>query len=211
MVSEDLRVATWFHRVWLDGCSGMTGCCRAFPDGVRTNTARDQVCPGNLVQAFYRTPGVRSSWSMFKGYIQIRYPNLVKIIAIPKAYKHTVRHKHRSKEKKQTFTPVNFKRKPTFNRPMFETGTYNKQTKIKPNKCVKDLASPITDPIAEIKKTSDRRIQKPFFRSTAVNEAALSDFRGIFQNRPLKKGTFIFLSWLDSSVVKSQESSDLKT
>ena len=51
------------------------------------------------------------------------------------------------------------------------------------------------------------RIKSP----TAVDEAALSDFRGIFQNRPLKKGTFIFLTWLDSSVVKSQESSNLKT
>ena len=41
------------------------------------------------------------------------------------------------------------------------------------------------------------RIKSP----TAVDEAALSDFRGIFQTRPLKKGTFIFLTWLDSSKI----------
>lgn len=29
------------------------------------------------------------------------------------------------------------------------------------------------------------------------DESALSDFRGTFQGRPLKKGTFIFLTWLD--------------
>ncbi|KAL7591892.1 hypothetical protein Lser_V15G35031 [Lactuca serriola] len=41
------------------------------------------------------------------------------------------------------------------------------------------------------------RIKSP----NAIDETALSDFRGIFQNRPLKKGTFIFLTWLDSSKI----------
>ncbi|GJY77926.1 fatty-acid-binding protein 3, chloroplastic [Tanacetum coccineum] len=39
------------------------------------------------------------------------------------------------------------------------------------------------------------RIKSP----TSVDETALSTFRNIFQNRPLKKGTFIFLTWLDPS------------
>lgn len=37
------------------------------------------------------------------------------------------------------------------------------------------------------------RIKSP----TPVDESALSTFRSIFQGRPLKKGTFIFLTWLD--------------
>ncbi|KAG8637258.1 hypothetical protein MANES_15G100200v8 [Manihot esculenta] len=37
------------------------------------------------------------------------------------------------------------------------------------------------------------RIKAP----TSVDESALSTFRSIFQGRPLKKGTFIFLTWLD--------------
>ncbi|XP_059443067.1 fatty-acid-binding protein 3, chloroplastic [Corylus avellana] len=39
------------------------------------------------------------------------------------------------------------------------------------------------------------RIKAP----AAIDESALSTFRSIFQGRPLKKGTFIFLSWLDPS------------
>jgi hypothetical protein len=39
------------------------------------------------------------------------------------------------------------------------------------------------------------RIKAP----TAIDESALSTFRSIFQGRSLKKGTFIFLSWLDPS------------
>ncbi|WCJ32368.1 Fatty-acid-binding protein 3 chloroplastic [Euphorbia peplus] len=34
---------------------------------------------------------------------------------------------------------------------------------------------------------------------TPVDESALSTFRSIFEGQPLKKGTFIFLTWLDSS------------
>lgn len=34
---------------------------------------------------------------------------------------------------------------------------------------------------------------------TPVDQSALSTFRNIFQGRSLKKGTFIFLTWLDSS------------
>lgn len=37
------------------------------------------------------------------------------------------------------------------------------------------------------------RIKSP----TPVDESALSTFRSIFQGRPFKKGTFIFLTWLD--------------
>ncbi|XP_028755354.1 uncharacterized protein LOC114714755 [Neltuma alba] len=39
------------------------------------------------------------------------------------------------------------------------------------------------------------RIKAP----TPEDAAALSTFRSVFQNRPLKKGTFIFLTWLDTS------------
>lgn len=39
------------------------------------------------------------------------------------------------------------------------------------------------------------RIKAP----TSIDESALSTFRSIFQGRPLKKGTFIFLTWLDPS------------
>lgn len=39
------------------------------------------------------------------------------------------------------------------------------------------------------------RIKEP----TSVDESALSKFRSIFQGRSLKKGTFIFLTWLDPS------------
>lgn len=35
--------------------------------------------------------------------------------------------------------------------------------------------------------------------STPIDESALSTVRGIFQGRPLKKGTLIFLTWLDAS------------
>lgn len=34
---------------------------------------------------------------------------------------------------------------------------------------------------------------------TPEDESALSTFRAVFQNRPLKKGTFIFLTWLNPS------------
>ncbi|KAI4323105.1 hypothetical protein L6164_022737 [Bauhinia variegata] len=39
------------------------------------------------------------------------------------------------------------------------------------------------------------RIKAP----TAVDKTALSTFRSVFQDRPLKKGTLIFLTWLDAS------------
>ncbi|KAG2681536.1 hypothetical protein I3760_11G150000 [Carya illinoinensis] len=39
------------------------------------------------------------------------------------------------------------------------------------------------------------RIKAP----TSIDESALYTFRSIFQGRPLKKGTFIFLTWLDPS------------
>ncbi|KAL1563797.1 fatty-acid-binding protein 3, chloroplastic-like [Salvia divinorum] len=39
------------------------------------------------------------------------------------------------------------------------------------------------------------RIKSP----TPVDETALSTFRGIFQGRPLQKGTSIFLTWLDTA------------
>jgi len=39
------------------------------------------------------------------------------------------------------------------------------------------------------------RIAKP----TTADETALSTFRSVFQDRPLKKGTFIFLTWLNPS------------
>jgi len=37
------------------------------------------------------------------------------------------------------------------------------------------------------------RIAKP----TTADETALTTFRSVFQDRPLKKGTFIFLTWLN--------------
>lgn len=37
------------------------------------------------------------------------------------------------------------------------------------------------------------RIEAP----TNEDETALSTFRSVFQDRPLKKGTFIFLTWLN--------------
>lgn len=48
------------------------------------------------------------------------------------------------------------------------------------------------------------RIKAP----TTVDEAALSTFRSFFQGRPLKKGTFIFLTWLDPSKMLVCVSSD---
>ncbi|PON98572.1 Chalcone isomerase, 3-layer sandwich [Trema orientale] len=48
------------------------------------------------------------------------------------------------------------------------------------------------------------RIKSP----TPVDESALSTFRSIFQGRPLKKGTFIFLTWLDPSKMLVSVSSD---
>ncbi|XP_076948004.1 fatty-acid-binding protein 3, chloroplastic-like [Bidens hawaiensis] len=39
------------------------------------------------------------------------------------------------------------------------------------------------------------RIKSP----NSIDKTALSTFRSIFQNRPLKKGTFIFLTWADPS------------
>ncbi|EEF33904.1 conserved hypothetical protein [Ricinus communis] len=48
------------------------------------------------------------------------------------------------------------------------------------------------------------RIEAP----TPVDESALSTFRSIFQGRPLKKGTFIFLTWLDPSKMLICISSD---
>ncbi|MCL7051640.1 hypothetical protein MKW94_026781 [Papaver nudicaule] len=41
-----------------------------------------------------------------------------------------------------------------------------------------------------------------------VDESALSTFRSIFQGRPLKKGTLIFLTWLDPSKMIVSISSD---
>ncbi|KAK3424595.1 hypothetical protein EUGRSUZ_F01378 [Eucalyptus grandis] len=43
---------------------------------------------------------------------------------------------------------------------------------------------------------------------TPVDQSALSTFRSIFQGRPLKKGTSIFLTWLDSSKMLVSVSSD---
>ncbi|XP_030461059.1 fatty-acid-binding protein 3, chloroplastic isoform X3 [Syzygium oleosum] len=43
---------------------------------------------------------------------------------------------------------------------------------------------------------------------TPVDQSALSTFRNIFQGRSLKKGTFIFLTWLDSSKMLVSVSSD---
>ncbi|XP_010241349.1 PREDICTED: fatty-acid-binding protein 3, chloroplastic [Nelumbo nucifera] len=48
------------------------------------------------------------------------------------------------------------------------------------------------------------RIKEP----TLVDESALSKFRDIFQGRPLKKGTFIFLTWLGPSKMQVCVSSD---
>ncbi|KAL8209046.1 hypothetical protein R6Q57_008458 [Mikania cordata] len=39
------------------------------------------------------------------------------------------------------------------------------------------------------------RIKSP----NSIDKTALSTFRGVFQDRPLKKGTFIFLTWVDPS------------
>ncbi|XP_030552106.1 fatty-acid-binding protein 3, chloroplastic isoform X4 [Rhodamnia argentea] len=43
---------------------------------------------------------------------------------------------------------------------------------------------------------------------TPVDQSALSTFRSIFQGRPLTKGTFIFLTWLESSKMLVSVSSD---
>ncbi|KAF8024382.1 hypothetical protein BT93_F1539 [Corymbia citriodora subsp. variegata] len=43
---------------------------------------------------------------------------------------------------------------------------------------------------------------------TPIDQSALSTFRSIFQGRPLKKGTSIFLTWLDSSKMQVSVSSD---
>ncbi|OVA16377.1 Chalcone isomerase [Macleaya cordata] len=48
------------------------------------------------------------------------------------------------------------------------------------------------------------RIKAP----TSVDESALSTFRSIFQGRPLKKGTLIFLTWVDPSKMLVCISSD---
>ncbi|KAM1755654.1 hypothetical protein ACFX12_007964 [Malus domestica] len=48
------------------------------------------------------------------------------------------------------------------------------------------------------------RIKSP----TPVDESALSTFRSIFQGQPLKKGTFIFLTWPDPSKMLVSISSD---
>ncbi|KAL7186122.1 hypothetical protein ACSBR2_027970 [Camellia fascicularis] len=48
------------------------------------------------------------------------------------------------------------------------------------------------------------RIKPP----TPVDESALSTFRSIFQGQPLKKGTFIFLTWLDPTKMLVSVSSD---
>lgn len=48
------------------------------------------------------------------------------------------------------------------------------------------------------------RIKSP----TPVDESALSTFRSIFQGQPLKKGTFIFLTWPDPSKMLVCISSD---
>ncbi|KAL0311345.1 UNVERIFIED_CONTAM: Fatty-acid-binding protein 3, chloroplastic [Sesamum angustifolium] len=44
----------------------------------------------------------------------------------------------------------------------------------------------------------DEAIAPRITSPTPVNESALSTFRSIFQGRPLKKGTSIFLTWLDT-------------
>ncbi|GMN64504.1 hypothetical protein TIFTF001_033577 [Ficus carica] len=44
--------------------------------------------------------------------------------------------------------------------------------------------------------------------TTSIDEAALSTFRSTFRERPLKKGTFIFLTWLDPSKMNVCVSSD---
>ncbi|XP_050111608.1 fatty-acid-binding protein 3, chloroplastic-like isoform X2 [Malus sylvestris] len=48
------------------------------------------------------------------------------------------------------------------------------------------------------------RIKSP----TPVDESALSTFRSIFQGQPLKKGTFIFFTWPDTSKMLVSISSD---
>ncbi|KAB1216364.1 Fatty-acid-binding protein 3 [Morella rubra] len=43
---------------------------------------------------------------------------------------------------------------------------------------------------------------------TSIDESALSTFRTVFQGRPLNKGTFIFLTWVDPSKMLVCVSSD---
>ncbi|KAK6154252.1 hypothetical protein DH2020_008500 [Rehmannia glutinosa] len=45
----------------------------------------------------------------------------------------------------------------------------------------------------------DEAISPRITSPTPVDESALSTFRSIFQGRPLKKGTSIFLTWLDTA------------
>ncbi|KAI3466008.1 hypothetical protein Pfo_022671 [Paulownia fortunei] len=45
----------------------------------------------------------------------------------------------------------------------------------------------------------DEAISPRITSPTPVDESALSTFRSIFQGRPLKKGTSIFLTWLDTT------------
>ncbi|KAJ0103658.1 hypothetical protein Patl1_04977 [Pistacia atlantica] len=54
----------------------------------------------------------------------------------------------------------------------------------------------------------DEAISPRIIAPTGVDKTALSTFRSIFQARPLKKGTFIFLTWLSSSKMLVCISSD---
>ncbi|CAK9134181.1 unnamed protein product [Ilex paraguariensis] len=54
----------------------------------------------------------------------------------------------------------------------------------------------------------DEAISPRINAPTPVDESALATFRGIFEGRSLKKGTFIFLTWLDSTKMLVCVSSD---
>ncbi|KAI4320689.1 hypothetical protein MLD38_034143 [Melastoma candidum] len=54
----------------------------------------------------------------------------------------------------------------------------------------------------------DEAISPRIATPTPADESALKTFRGIFVGRPLKKGTFIFLTWLDSSRMLVSVSND---
>ncbi|KAH8518807.1 hypothetical protein H0E87_000608, partial [Populus deltoides] len=54
----------------------------------------------------------------------------------------------------------------------------------------------------------DEAISPRIKEATSVDKSVLSTFRSIFQGRPLKKGTPIFLTWLDPSKMLVCVSSD---
>ncbi|KAI4388000.1 hypothetical protein MLD38_000378 [Melastoma candidum] len=54
----------------------------------------------------------------------------------------------------------------------------------------------------------DEAISPRIHAPTPADESALKTFHGIFEGRPLKKGTFIFLTWLDSLKMLVSVSSD---